>query len=536
MMITLLKKQIAQTFSFLTMDSKKGQARSAGKIALLAVVFAFCFIAVAAMVFGLAGLLLQSMLPMNLDWLYFIYLGFFSVGICVIGSVFSTYSSLYRAKDNELLLSLPVKPWMIVVSRVLSVFLMGLIFALPVWGSGIVQYAIQAGFNGKALFCQIVLLFVIVLISLCLTCLLGWLVALIASRMKHKNFAVTALSLFAFGLYYYAVFNSEKLIGVLVQNAAATGDGIAKGVPWLHAFGLASLGGLKATGLWTAVALILGALCFLILIKTFTRIVTLKTGNATKVYVEKKTASKGVRAALLNREFKRLAGFPTYMLNCALGTLFIPALTVFLLVKLKDLEPLLGLMNESAPEIGSLLPLVLMGLLSLLAVFNDLTAPSISLEAKTLWIPRSLPIRTIDFLDAKQGLHLILTLPVTALACVVLSIVLKINALDAILTVIFCLLFICFGSAFGLTLNLKMPNLNWPTETAAVKSGAAVALAIFGQWAILIVLGIGCFFACKVLPARVVMLLAIALIAAATAALNLWIRKKGVFVFENLKA
>lgn len=44
----------------------------------------------------------------GLDWLYFTLFALVGVLMGVFGSVFNTFSGLYQAKDNDLLLSLPI--------------------------------------------------------------------------------------------------------------------------------------------------------------------------------------------------------------------------------------------------------------------------------------------------------------------------------------------------------------------------------------------------------------------------------------------
>ena len=48
------------------------------------------------------------------------------------GSVFNTYSGLYLAKDNDLLLSLPIPVRALMASRLLGVYLMGLMYSAVV--------------------------------------------------------------------------------------------------------------------------------------------------------------------------------------------------------------------------------------------------------------------------------------------------------------------------------------------------------------------------------------------------------------------
>ena len=56
----------------------------------------------------LAKILCAPLHAAGLGWLYFAMMGLIAVLLGAFGSVFTTYSTLYLAKDNDLLLSLPI--------------------------------------------------------------------------------------------------------------------------------------------------------------------------------------------------------------------------------------------------------------------------------------------------------------------------------------------------------------------------------------------------------------------------------------------
>ena len=58
----------------------------------------------------------------------------------VFGSVFNTYSGLYLAKDNDLLLSLPIPVRAMLASRLLGVYLMGLMYSGVVMLPAVIVY------------------------------------------------------------------------------------------------------------------------------------------------------------------------------------------------------------------------------------------------------------------------------------------------------------------------------------------------------------------------------------------------------------
>ena len=72
--------------------------------------------------------LCAPLLSAGLGWLYFALAGILAVVLAVVGSVFLTQATLYEAKDNELLLSLPIPPSKILLARMLSLYVQNFLF------------------------------------------------------------------------------------------------------------------------------------------------------------------------------------------------------------------------------------------------------------------------------------------------------------------------------------------------------------------------------------------------------------------------
>lgn len=129
----LVKKQMAEIFRGYFYNAKKNKAYSQARTVLL--IFAFVLLMVGViggMFFALSLVLCEPMSAVGMDWMYFALMGFTSVFLGAFGSVFNTFSSLYLSKDNDLLLSMPIPVNAIMVSRLLSVYLMGLMYSSAV--------------------------------------------------------------------------------------------------------------------------------------------------------------------------------------------------------------------------------------------------------------------------------------------------------------------------------------------------------------------------------------------------------------------
>lgn len=76
--------------------------------------------------------LLLSKAALDMGWMYFALMGLIAILLGTFGSVFNTFSGLYLAKDNDLLLSMPIPVSVIVASRLISVYIMGLMYSAVV--------------------------------------------------------------------------------------------------------------------------------------------------------------------------------------------------------------------------------------------------------------------------------------------------------------------------------------------------------------------------------------------------------------------
>ena len=128
MLKLLVKKQLAEMFRGYFYDPKKNRARSRGGMITLFVLFGFLMVVVLGGAFAAVAIGLGSaFLPLGLGWLYYTIMGFMAVLLGCFGSVFNTYSGLYLARDNDLILSLPIPVGTVIAARLTGVYLMGLL-------------------------------------------------------------------------------------------------------------------------------------------------------------------------------------------------------------------------------------------------------------------------------------------------------------------------------------------------------------------------------------------------------------------------
>ena len=332
MLKTLIKKQYQECFRSYFVNPKTQKRRSKLGIVGMFLFFTFVMLFLAGMFFGMSFLLGDQLFAAGLDWLYFVLMGILAILLGTFGSVFNTYSTLYLAKDNEMLLSMPIPPSKILITRMSLVYGMSLLYSGVVWLPAVVYAWIFGNLSAAAVVFDVLLVFLVALFVTVVTCVLGWVVALAATHIRNKSFVIVMISLVLFGGYYYVCFNMMNILQKLLLNAEALGEGIRVWANVLYQLGKAAAGDGGAMLIFSGITLALFAVCFVVLSKSFLHIATRNRGEVKKTG-KVAVKSRGLPAALLQRELRRFVSSPTYMLNCGLGIVILPVLSIFALLK-----------------------------------------------------------------------------------------------------------------------------------------------------------------------------------------------------------
>ena len=524
MLRVLLKKQLSEIFRGFFYNPKTNRAKSRSATV-------GCLIAFNLLIFGLLGGMFAflavgicgPLTSAGLGWMYFALLVLIAVALGTFGSVFNTYAGLYAAKDNDLLLSLPIPVRTLMASRLLGVYLMGLMYAAVVIVPAVIVYWMRVSAAPMAILGGVLLTVLISAFVLTLSCALGWLVAKVSRKLKRKNFITVIVSLAGIAVYYFFVFKAQTAMEALVANAALYGEKIKGAAHPLYLVGCVGTGDGRAMLLVTLIVAALFALMWALLAHSFLKLSTATGASGRAVYRERTLKRQSADAALFQKELARFTASANYMLNCGLGILLLPVAGVALVIKGGELLPLLQMAFDNR---GGCAEVLLCTGVCTIAAMNDMATPSVSLEGKNLWLAQSLPVTPWQVLRAKLKVQFALTaIPaLVPLACMVLVLPLT-PALPLIFVT--ALSYIVFSACLGLTLGVMRANLTWTNELAPIKQSLAVAIAMFGGWAYALLLaGLYLLLGWRIGATVYLALVSAATIAAALALLK-WLKTKG---------
>ena len=534
MLKTLIKKQLLEIWQGYFIDRKTGKARTKKGIILFFLLLAVLFLGLGFAFYAMAGGLGAAILGNGFNWLYFALMGLLAMALGVFGSVFNTYASVYLPKDNEQLLALPIPEKTLLFARLTGVYLISLMYSAWIWIPVMIAYWVMVPVSTLNIIFPFSMTFVIALFVTVLSCILGWVVALVASKAKGKSFLTLFLSLAVFVLYYVVYFKIVGSLSEIISHIEELGNTVKSWLHYSYLLGKASDGDILSMLLVTGITLALAVLCFLVLSKSFTKLSTVSVNGSKRTNVIADYTKKTVKTALLHREYKHFTSVSTWMLNGGFGLLLLPIGAVVLLIKSGTIRVVLPKIAAEIPELYALLPVLFVAAVCLILSVNAITSVSVSMEGKTLWQLQSLPLDPWEILRAKENMSVQLNVYPAIFFVLVCGTVLRFHWWETALICVAVWFFIWAISDFGLFLNLKNPNFSWTNVAYVTKQSMPVVISMFGGWAFCAVLGFGSFFLAKIAPVWAVLCTYILLFLILWLVLHIWLNKKGTEIFASL--
>ncbi len=474
MMKSLLRLRFRALFAGVAAKGRKKKKVSKGVIALYCLLFLYLIVAA----FGMMGMLFRSLAGpyhiMGLDWLYFAIACLMGLGFGIMGSVFSTQSQLYDAKDNDLLLSMPIPPGKILLSRMLPLLALNGMFIGLVVLPAIAVYAIYVEFSIVHILLQILALIGVTLLAQAISCLLGWLLHLALSKLNKSAASMLFMVVFL-GVYFYVYSQAESILTSMAQNGQAIADALHSWAWPLYAAGQGCIGAIGKLAIFLAICAAALGIVWAFLSATFLRSAPARHSGRRKKLSLKESTQRSPAAAIVRKELGKFFGTPVYLTNMGMGILMMVALTVAGIIFQEDVSMLLMLLNLD----DNSQYLIVLVLLSYLGATMCISTPSVSLEGKNIWILKSLPVSAKKILLAKLTAHCILTLPVSLVCSGVLCVVYGCSAVSSLLCIIISCLLCLTNGLLGILCGIKWARLDYVSEAYPCKQSVSVLIAMF---------------------------------------------------------
>lgn len=535
MLGSLIKKQFMELSTLFSMGKRRSKRGSLGGFAITLILYALIAFSVGASMLILAESLSPVLLGHGEDWKFFIMMDILGVALATLITMFSADVTLFRAKDNEILLSMPIPPGYILLARMMPLYAIALMFTASSVVPAIMVYLRTVGLNFGLVVINIIMLLVLGFLSLALSSVLGWLVSLVNARMKGRGIASVIASVVFLGVYFFFYFQINKFTQALVNNSSAMADWIHRFLPPLYFVGLAHTGSVKGLilGLLT-IAVIFGVIYY-VLSRSFRSVVINASKNVSHRMGSGILKAGSQAQVLLFKERKRFIGSASYMMNCGLGSIVMIALAVAAIIKKDTVAYGADMIRGAFGAVNGVEAGVLALLIFLMVSTCYYTMPSISLEGKSIWILQSLPVDPMKIFMAKIKMEYILCAPGILALSVVIAIITKMTVLSWLTVVIAALAYTTFTAFFGLWINMKRPNLDWTNEAYPIKQGLNPLICLFGEWLLTVAFGGIFFLTAFFIPTEVYLLIVSLILLGVSFVIYRWLAGRGRQIFAYLQ-
>ncbi len=407
--------------------------------------------------------------------------------IILVEGVYKSGDLLFKPRDNDMLLAMPIKKSTIVSTRVIKFYLFELLYCMIFLLPAIVAYAVVTPVGVLYWLVAITMLVLTPIIPIAVSCVIGLITTAISARFRHKTFLQVLLSfiiLFGFAIFILMINTSSNIngravamvsekIGHFYYPAATFVDLAMEFNVWQYL-------------IFVAINLAIIAIAILLIGKFYFRIVTrinvVKPGAAAKEQKYKLT-KRSQTFAMVKKELTKYFHTPVLLTNTAMGLVLFIVAVVALCLKYDDFVASLMSSVENFPltaeEIHSFLPSAAFAMVAFASLMTFITATMISLERKAFNLLKSLPISGKKIIMSKVLAAMLLIVPVTLAGTIVMILRFNLGIVDGVLLLLAVVLTPLVTELIGILIDLKYARFDAETDAVVVKQGAGVMIATF---------------------------------------------------------
>ena len=412
-------------------------------------------------------------------------MGAAAVGMGLVFTLFAVQGVVYGGRDSDLLFSLPVSQFSILLSKLLAVYLENLVFTLLALAPAGAAWLVWGG-GGGALFAARLALggLALALLPTLLALAGGFVLSWLSGRLPGRAVWGTLVYGAFLALVMVSSFRLDGWLSGIALRAEAL-QAAFRGWGWpLLLFARGVAGDWGALALFLLVCLVPFLLVCWLLSRRYQAVVTaLNARGARADYRLGRLSGAGPVRALIRKEARRFFGTPIYLFNAGFGLILLVGGSAYALLRREQVLGVLASLEAAGVRLP--LPALAAGAMALLlATSAEVTGCSISLEGEKLWILKEAPLGPGALFGGKVGFFLALSLPCAAAACVCLGLALSLPVWQwGALFLLEGLLCLCLGEG-GLLINLIFPRLDAPNDTVVVKQSASALVSTLGGLAL----------------------------------------------------
>lgn len=428
---------------------------------------------------------------------YLMNVGFLMTAVIIfLFSIFAIPSVYYFSKDIDHLLVLPIKPEVILTSKLAVCIVYEYLFAAAVLVPMYISFVLQIGFSFLSFLCFLVIFFTLpiypLVLSSVLTMVIMRFVPFFNNRDRFNLIGGIIVVAAALGLsFWMQTMETEDMSAVLMALMDGNNSLMQFGTmlfPFVPSAALSCFHGdllqlLLYLGI-TAISLVVFLICGKLLYFKGA-IGGSETSHSRHTFDQKQLSESrhhSVFRTYLIKEFKILFRTPVFFTNCVLTALLMPIiLTVAVYTSLQGMDLrtfITPQLLESIPNLWCYVLVISFLVGSFMGGINMISSTAISREGTNAYFMKFIPVPVETQAFAKAACGIIISAVSGWLLLIPLHLVLSYPIYLDLIFVVGSLVSVIMTNLFGILIDLLRPKLVWEQEAAAVKQNLNGVISI----------------------------------------------------------
>ena len=480
-MFSLIRACMTENMSLFRFKNKKQNGKS--KYVLPIVLFLIIF----GYMMAYSNIIIEPLKPIHLEYVLLTLFAIFTTVMTVVQGIYKSSSLLFNSKDDNLLLSLPIKKSEVLFIRIFKFYVFEMVYNSLFLAPAMLVYALNVNVKISYYLVSILALLFLPILPIIVSSILGGIISTSSSNFKNKNIVQTIITFILLLLIFYASFNLDSFINNISENAFTINEIITK-IYYPISLYIKLVTDFSVLNLIIYIVLNLAILAVSILIfsklyfkiNSKNKIVKLSSKNAdTKINDYKIQVNKPIKS-LIKKEFNKFINTPVFIINSGFGIILFVAGCIMASIKFDSI------LNEfsqdipiSAELIKTYIPVILFGFICTSSLLSSITSSMISLEGKSFSILKSLPIKPFKIILSKVLTALIIMIPFIIIGDIIVFINFNFSIAQIMIILASSIIIPLVAETIGIIVNLKYPKMDAENDTEIVKQSMSSGIAVF---------------------------------------------------------
>ena len=395
--------------------------------------------------------------------------------------IYKSPNLLFKCKDDDLLFSLPIERRTVLFLRIFKFYLFEILFNGLFFLPSVIAYAVAVNPHFSFYLISFIALLLLPIVPILLSSIIGFFTTSLSSRFKKKNI-VQIIVAFAFILFImFFSYSSESMVNTIVSKSERINTlvttyyyPVGAYIKLINNFNILEL------LLYIVIHIFIMYIVISFLGKIYFNINTKMVSSKSSGKGNYKIVTSSPIKSIVKKESKKFISSPVFVTNSAFGLVLFVFACVYISIRFNSILGSITTeeMGFDVSSIANYIPLLLYALICFCTLLSSITSSMISLEGKSFYILKSIPVKPSTIVFAKVLTAVLIIIPFILIGDIVMFIRFNFNIIEILLILLASIILPFVSEIIGILINLKYPKMDARNDTEVVKQSTSTAVAV----------------------------------------------------------